>query len=847
MFIRLHLGWVIGFPQDANTWVTLPAGAAAGQVALDRDLMRRSTRSLNKLLRDFPRALPRVVGDTARWAESHRALFAALKPAVHGGGPLPLRPLDAHPHAGASLRGRMARLEEAAPGLAPFIRAFVWLGWTDLESLARSLRWLALQQDALLGLGERLGEDAVPLAVRLWQLSEAEGARRVQPVVDFLAEAALWDRPLECDRQFVYLAAAAIGDEKRAAPQWPKPRLPGDIVAWLHWLLEQDKKTRRRALELFDILVQPSLVPEWGRWWTRFEKTYARHRDFPVPRRRKDPIVKDLKRVRERLEAMPRAAPPAVPAKVLIFVLRNLPLPEHAVLHRVVCRALGRWPTSLAGASVRVALARHWMELWLRSDAADRALLVRLIPLVTELGAAKDFRTEVLVPWIPIWKSLQKGKQTGIGFDDDILDLRPSRTQLEAFFRILGAEIEVLVRNRARLALQLSMVLPVERAKLAFAEMKAADFSKLYYVEEALKLATRLTQQQESRFPAIAAALAKAWSRYPDLEEVLKPVIEAFGSINRMDILADVLEAGGFTALLQAGFKRGVILAEKGQVPHPSFVLANEDAVWIVRYPKPLHDGLRALVLADPKAEASARRLLSKDFPDPEGLRKEIAVLRVRPERSPPQEIRLANLEARLKQPKEISPRRLETLAGKIRNAASRTLVEDWLDRLDERYRALLPRYLGVETVPDWLDREDVAVALLPLPGLGAAFRELARRLLRARASPPPWDLRDLPANRKFAEAMRRKGLDLAPWLEEADGEVMATPDGRAMTLRIERDPLEVFHMGRHFSTCLAPGAFNYFSVFANAADINKQVLYARDDSGRPLSMRWPGAWGVSW
>jgi hypothetical protein len=39
--------------------------------------------------------------------------------------------------------------------------------------------------------------------------------------------------------------------------------------------------------------------------------------------------------------------------------------------------------------------------------------------------------------------------------------------------------------------------------------------------------------------------------------------------------------------------------------------------------------------------------------------------------------------------------------------------------------------------------------------------------------------------------------------------------------------------MGGHFNTCLAPGAFNYFSVIANAADINKRVLFARDDEGR--------------
>jgi hypothetical protein len=41
--------------------------------------------------------------------------------------------------------------------------------------------------------------------------------------------------------------------------------------------------------------------------------------------------------------------------------------------------------------------------------------------------------------------------------------------------------------------------------------------------------------------------------------------------------------------------------------------------------------------------------------------------------------------------------------------------------------------------------------------------------------------------------------------------------------------------MGGHFKTCLSPGQFNFFSVFANAADINKHVVYARDEQGQVL------------
>jgi hypothetical protein len=59
------------------------------------------------------------------------------------------------------------------------------------------------------------------------------------------------------------------------------------------------------------------------------------------------------------------------------------------------------------------------------------------------------------------------------------------------------------------------------------------------------------------------------------------------------------------------------------------------------------------------------------------------------------------------------------------------------------------------------------------------------------------------------------------------------TANGRQLHLALEDDPLEIFRMGAHFQTCLSPGGANFFSVFANAADINKRVLYARDGAGK--------------
>jgi hypothetical protein len=103
-------------------------------------------------------------------------------------------------------------------------------------------------------------------------------------------------------------------------------------------------------------------------------------------------------------------------------------------------------------------------------------------------------------------------------------------------------------------------------------------------------------------------------------------------------------------------------------------------------------------------------------------------------------------------------------------------------------------------------------------------------RLLRLRCGPPPWSLVDDPANREFFARMEQRGVHMRPWLHPPAASRFTGANGRVVYLQFENDPLEIFQMGSYFNTCLSPGEFNFFSVFANAADVNKHVVYARDE-----------------
>jgi len=156
-------------------------------------------------------------------------------------------------------------------------------------------------------------------------------------------------------------------------------------------------------------------------------------------------------------------------------------------------------------------------------------------------------------------------------------------------------------------------------------------------------------------------------------------------------------------------------------------------------------------------------------------------------------------------------------------------MLHRWLGRLEESLQGQLRELLELNVIPMWLLQPRQIAVLASLLRLDPPFRALGIRLLRLRCGPPPWDLRDHPSNLAFLSRLRELGVDPQPWLNPQSHK-WTGENGRGVHLAFEHDPLEIFQMGWHFDTCLSPHAFNFFSVLSVAADINKHVVYARDE-----------------
>ena len=261
---------------------------------------------------------------------------------------------------------------------------------------------------------------------------------------------------------------------------------------------------------------------------------------------------------------------------------------------------------------------------------------------------------------------------------------------------------------------------------------------------------------------------------------------------------------------------------------------AQSTVIDVTPYPASLHDLLRQLAEWDVNAEQAADQILSSDFPRPADLEEELAFLRAKTVDNGCDDgltMRINAIERVLQTRPQVSPQRLENLRSKLQRRVDHARLLVWEQALASRIRSGLRRRLGTSPDDSWFGRERTVRVLAGLKDLNPGTAELAFRLISGRCGPQPWDLRTDPENRRFLEKMGARGIAVEPWLEGIGARDFDVA-GETIVLDLEHDPLEIFRMGELFQTCLSPGDFCFYSTIANAADINKRVLYARDRKG---------------
>ncbi len=850
MLMKAKLGWLEGYP-SAQGWVVVPQQGEPPEapLVLTRDHLRRATYAANKLCGEFPRALPVLVGDVDAWRGAVSEVLAAIKPSVHHGQALPGELFGATTIHSRTARARASALTREHPALRGLVEALSWVLATRAASAAKALAWVEREAAALTVMHEQLEpEVARTLGVQCVHLAALVGPKAPAPLMRLLGEPSIYCTPTHAAAGFCQEADAMLQHPGRPAPPEPEVGLPEGLAGAVRWLLAQDSATAKRWLTLLERCDPLPVVHEWVEWWPPMRKLVSHghsirnHEDDTPQRKRK------LASLRQQIVALRRRKPGELPLPVLLESLRPLAESGFGDGHAPAGRVL----TRLAGpelAIVRAGLAIQWSYLHASPHAwwSPRRLPV-LLRASDEFLRGRPITSARLSPWYDDACGIAARGRGGSSIDQDLLE--PAELELAdigRFFQALrwleahapaielGNVTDAVVR-------QLEALHDAELAARLAVVLYEAEHHDTWISTATLRAAWRVCAPEPAGYAAVVQALERIESETGLSPEAL---VDGMGSAlgrGPLPLLRALLLDADLGPLVQCGRKLAVLhaLGDPLRPPPSSSAGARE---WIASYPAALHDDLAWLCDQTPQAEALAAKLLRSIHHgaaaiDDERRAVERLLQEASAERRGALETRLRTLARRQAEPALTpSPAKLERLRAKLRRRGALARLAALEDAADALLPGAVARELGFERAPAWALEERVLALLVPLRRLSAPIRQLVRTIMRARNGTPPWDLREHPANAAFLATLTARGVEVGPWLDGI-GTIEVGHGNARMRLSLEDDPLEVFHMGRHFGTCLSPGQCNFFSVFANAADVNKRVLYARDARGRVLGRR---------
>ncbi|MBT8494223.1 MAG: hypothetical protein KJO07_14295, partial [Deltaproteobacteria bacterium] len=574
----------------------------------------------------------------------------------------------------------------------------------------------------------------------------------------------------------------------------------------------------------------PAMVTAWSVWWPAVDDG---NRDL----RRALAKRTGVKAARDGLEALQKTCPDALSLVALTRSLEWFAAREQKDLHVELCRLLDKLGPDLSLA-LRAGLLNYWhAKDHNQSEARPRVRLV-VRETANYLRGRADL-SRAIQPWLPAARKMAASPSYTSTVDDELLDQEmPAavvRKCFEAFAVLADARLEIDLDEPAeRIAELMTQVDDVARAVLLIRELIAAGLHEEYLSQPLLTAALHAYGSSERPFGELLRGLLRLDEHTRmQLDELYRLVVGHFEE--HQELLHKLIVDEDHSPLIRCAQKLAALAARAdGRKPNP---LGGSSTEWIDGYPPTLRPALEALAWASPDAEAMAHRAVRRLVRDSASLSTERDKLHsliadAEGTRRHMMQTRLTSIEARLRGSAEISPSRLASLARRLQRRAAIARVEALEAAVDVELSASMAELLRIEDPPAWSLEPRTLKVLAPLLSLSGQSRKLAERLLRVRSGPPPWDLRDAAGNIRFLRAMEQRGVDMQPWLEGTIQHSVKR-NGIRHQLALEPDPLEIFLMGDHFDTCLSPNSFNFFSVLANAADINKRVLYLRDARGR--------------
>ncbi len=858
ILLKRNAGWLPGFPTvtepGAVHWQGWPweSPGEPRRFTIDREALRRVEMTLSKLLHRFPHALPKIVEDVDDWQARMTRLLEAAKGAVHDDCPIDVPALLRTYPSNRRWGDRFLELRATRPEATQLVDAVAMVAFSGRRRLdMQAFDWVDEHASRLLKLviGD---EHQLALQLTFSTLRDDVDADTLRFLMDLMASEAFCSAA--SGNAYTYVDQLAgqlkkcVSGQSFIIPSQPCQETLGDLLRrLLNHLLTCRPKTRRDVGNLLSALLPLDLAEKAGTLQADVEEQETQlHRlllKAQYQRGDLSGVMPTAKRLAESVDANRKSDETAALMANVAFLLK------HAAAIVGEQRRFPWWRGFLAclppeAQTFRLGLFRNWedyragLHRWQPQVEDDFDRRLRIILCEMDRLFSRRGVSQVIVKQ---WRALLG--VAGRRRDDFVASLAEDDDLNKDHCRSIVKLLEMIVYDRGleigpRLLCSLGEFVQAT-PDLGWACRMIANLvggPDCHHFQTEISAAMAVSQDG-----AEAAAILKALDENYHIDGSVVALLGSNLPDERLRrIVQQCILAGDNETLKRLATSVQLVL-NVGLSP-PTLPANDASSDWIDRYPQELHEVLQTLHASTPRAEDIASGLLRKDLPDPSALRKEVAAIQSKlsvadfePEAPSREHLRrrAENLENWIDKPPCVSPRRLENLATKIAHRVDRELVERYIDAC---YAVAMP-VLQAETWPRGLVEQLLAPPrdrlLAGIMQLSEPTRDLAIRILLKSCEAPQCDFREEPENVRFLKTLEAKGIRVEPWLNDSFALAGKTATGERYRLAFTRDIVDVLLMGHHFSTCLSPGAINFFSTVANAIDINKQVVYGKTKSGR--------------
>ena len=824
--IKTRLAWISGYPTHIeNTWVWKYSSSAFyhdQEKKVDSQVISRSQRTVNTLLRDYPIALPSVVGDENLWHKRCITYIEFAKQLINSNKRVPPSLFDLD----STYASEYRRTLDKGNHKSVLVAMLSWKHYLDRSLLKSSLEFAHTKENnsvddknvinlaGLYALEKNRSNGLIEFSQSLYRINTLTYARHEYflPYLKFKTE-------------------KAVKKHRKSFDPAPFPSIENlsTFEVFLNQISTFKPARRRHCLMFFETLNIEPIFHDWNQWWQQISISCRRITNHILLG--KANYVGDIVDLQHEINVLFKQKP-------IDFSLHNL-FWSIAVCsnNKTFCLTINSVIQSLNEHHQADPSIQEFMAYWAQiiqdlKPKTDRfkAYLLGLKKYLLTSGATSEKNS----PWsrIPsyVWGEI----------DEDILTDATAK-QISDFFTVISQ-----IKSNGDWQLRRKDLEGLLNLSIGgFSPESIIEWYPNLIQHNALEdfsvFVAKISHRLKLSITEILTVLTVKDKLYESDENTnqLKTVYEIFESIEQLDFFKELILKHDKNQLVKYFCYIIAIKQLSGitAIPSPSYTHPTHSE-WMDQYPTEFHHQLEVLNGLNRQVEYKVKSIFKAHWWPKAFITSEIQQLsescRMTHVNQGAIHKRIEKLKHDLANHRLISDHKKQKITEKLTNLADRIYFFKWQTKVDQQFMQSWSTLFKLDptSVPAWLTDNVLVGKLLPILSFAKTSRNLAIKVITARCQGTFMYLEHALQNQQFRELLMNEGIDLSVWPHGFDPYSYEIDDGGTITISIEGDPLEIIDMGGHFGTCLSPNDFNYFSVFTNIADINKQVIYARNEKG---------------